>query len=86
MEKIQRGNKLKKLLTDENVILLKIYCVTQTNTSEKRKIVTTLGYNKHQNDLDWKKRYQEEQRYSKAMNDGQEKPEKVYHKSTKKYE
>lgn len=56
MEKIQRGNKLKKLLTDENAILLKIYCVTQTNTSEKRKIVTTLGYNKHQNDLDWKKK------------------------------
>ena len=56
MEKIQRGNKLKKLLTDENAILLKIYCVTLTNTSEKRKIVTTLGYNKHQNDLDWKKK------------------------------
>ena len=56
MEKIQRGNKLKKLLTDENAILLKIYCVTQTNTSEKRNIVTTLGYNKHQNDLDWKKK------------------------------
>ena len=56
MEKIQRGNKLKKLLTDQNAILLKIYFVTQTNTSEKRKIVTTLGYNKHQNDLDWKKK------------------------------
>lgn len=56
MEKIQRGNKLKKLSTDENAILLKIYCVTQTNTSKKRKIVTTLGYNQHQNDLDWKKK------------------------------
>lgn len=56
MEKIQRGNKLKKLLTDQNAILLKIYFVTQTNTSEKRNIVTTLGYNKHQNDLDWKKK------------------------------
>ena len=56
MEKIQRGNKLKKLLTDENAILLKIYFATQTNTSEKRKIITTLGYNKHQNDLDWKKK------------------------------
>ena len=56
MEKIQRGNKLKKLLTDENAILLKIYCVTQTNTSEKRNIITTLGYNKHKNDLDGKKK------------------------------
>ena len=56
MEKIQRGNKLKKLLTDQNAILLKIYFVTQTNTSEKRKIITTLGYNKHKNDLDGKKK------------------------------
>ena len=56
MEKIQRGNKLKKLLTDQNAILLKIYFVTQTNTSEKRNIITTLGYNKHKNDLDGKKK------------------------------